>query len=162
MSRAFDWVGRAVPGMEAKLFPLSLEILLFDRTDRNLTTTGSVYFTSRNSIVVEKWTTMASKALALVFILTQAIFSTSFVPFNRIEKISTRFASNMDNICPDIPTTPADPSNEVAILASGWFWHPQRDFRRTVSNRTQDMVTILILNTNFYLKTLFCRRGLLT
>ena len=52
-----------------------------------------------------------------------------------MNKITAMFSqrqssSNTSTECPEISTTPKNPTNEVAILASGWFWHPQRDFRR--------------------------------
>lgn len=45
-------------------------------------------------------------------------------------KITSLFSQRSSTaVCPEIATTPRNPTNEVAVLASGWFWHPQRDFR---------------------------------
>lgn len=35
---------------------------------------------------------------------------------------------NAANICPEMPLTPQRPGNEVAIVACGWFWHPQLEW----------------------------------
>lgn len=33
-------------------------------------------------------------------------------------------------MCPEISTVPRHANNDVAVLALGWFWHPQRDFKK--------------------------------
>jgi len=35
----------------------------------------------------------------------------------------------MSMICPEIPTNPEYPNNEICVIALGWFWHPQRDYQ---------------------------------
>jgi hypothetical protein len=66
---------------------------------------------------------MARKTpLILAFIFTKAILSVnSFVPVVNRQRnlLIPQFASSMDNICPEIPTAPTNPSNEIAVLANG-------------------------------------------
>jgi len=43
--------------------------------------------------------------------------------------------------CPAIPTTPQLlPTNEVAIIASGWFWHPQLEYDHSVAGVVRTVV----------------------
>lgn len=70
---------------------------------------------------------------AVLFAASQFQTSDAFTPGlahkTSAMKVTTLFSQRASTECPEIPTTARNPTNEVAVLASGWFWHPQRDFR---------------------------------
>jgi len=68
-----------------------------------------------------------ARLIGALLVSTSAAFSP--LPQKRTANMTPPQMAPIDNICPEISTTPKSPSNEVAVLASGWFWHPQRDFR---------------------------------
>lgn len=87
----------------------------------NTVARSSKHHTARRTTPSCKTNIMAPKTpLILAFIFTKAILSASFIPVvNRQRNLIPQFASSMDNICPEIPTAPANPFNEIAVLANG-------------------------------------------
>ena len=72
----------------------------------------------------------------LVFSIVWSLVVTTTHSFMVVPLTSTRKSSvvlqMMEEECPEIPTTPQMSTNyETCILASGWFWHPQRQFKYT-------------------------------
>ena len=69
--------------------------------------------------------------------LVKSIDSFAIVPSKQPSKpmstsLNVVFEGRPQEECPEIPTTPQVSSNyETCILASGWFWHPQRQFKYT-------------------------------
>ena len=52
----------------------------------------------------------------------------AFVPSQTIQRSSISFLNMIE--CPEIPiTSQMDPKYDTAIIALGWFWHPQRDYQ---------------------------------